>query len=727
MTRGFFVRLATTTMLVGGATTAATAQDNIFDVFGTGDPPQVRAWGVSDDGTIVIGEMGSQAMRLDLTSNPLGPAQIGGQDARAISGDGSMIVGYQAIDSDSFAVRWRGDGTGMTQLDTTLPGDAAVLESWAYGVSDDGGVIAGVARDANDLSRFAVRWSGDDLDLEALGGIPVDRQSIALGVSGDGATIVGSHFDVEPEINGMAFAWTAAGGLVTLDPLGDGTSVIDVSAIARAADQDGDVIVGTIRTGPYPVTQAVRWVDGGTPESLGSLAGPVGISEAWDVSDDGAVIVGQTQVIPGLILRAMRYTDVDGMETVEGWLRRNGVVIGQDITRLAHGVSADGSVVVGAAEDDRMFIARGPAASGGGDPGGGDPGGGDPGGGDPGGGDPGGGDPGGGDPGGGDPGGGDPGGGSDPEPGMIMIDDLSQSLADAGATSSAVVSNFNTLLNGAGSRPLDRRADPEGSIFWATGDLGRADHGAQDGGFGLGEIGVGRSFGAVQLNAAFGASRQVQNTAFEGETRVNSLFAKLEGMSMLYGDEDSGLWAVLTGAGARGTAETGRNYLANGSLVVSSSGSTDVSGYGVRGRLQWDNAFAHTSPFAELSWSRACVDGYAESGGPFPATFDRQCGSETLARYGGDASVPVTDRVRVTATLQGVHRIGGSPGETSGQVTGLGTFNLAVPSDDDFWARGGVGFETDLGSASMLSVTVNATTQGSAPSGWFSASWRKRF
>ena len=715
MTRGFLVRLATTTALVGSATMAATAQDNIFEVVGTGNPPQFRAWSVSDDGMIVVGEMGSQAMRLDLTSSPLGPTRIGGQDARAISGDGSMIVGYQVIASDSFAVRWSGDGTGMIQLDTILPGNIAVLESRAYGVSDDGGVIAGFARDADDLSRFAVRWSGTNLDLAALGGVPNGKESIAFGVSGDGATIVGSYFDTEPENDGSAFAWTAGGGLVALDPLGDGTSVIDASAIARAADQDGNVIVGTIRTGPYPVTQAVRWVDGGTPESLGSLAGPVGISEAWDVSDDGAVIVGQTQVIPGLILRAMRYTDIDGMETVEGWLRRNGVVIGQDVTRLAHGVSADGSVVVGAAEDDRMFIARGPATTNGGGAGSGS-GGGDNGG-----------DAGGGDGGNGGDGGDGGDGGGDPEPGMVMIDDLSRSLADAGATSSAVVSSLNTLLNGAGSRPLDRRADPEGSIFWTTGDLGRADHGARDGGFGLGEIGVGRDFGAVQLNAAFGASRQVRNTALGGQTRVDSWFAKLEAMSLLYGNQDSGLWAVLTGAGARGIADIGRNYLANGGLVVTSSGATDVSGFGVRGRLQWDNAFAHMSPFAELSWSRACVNGYAESGGPFPATFNRQCGLETLARYGVDASVPVTDRFRVTATLEGVHRIGGSPGATSGQVRGLGAFNLAAPSDDGFWARGGVGFEADLGSASMLSVMVNATTQGNAPSSWFSANWRKRF
>ncbi len=717
--QGLLVRLATTTVLVGSATVAAMAQDSIFEVFGTGSPPQLRAWGVSDDGTIVVGEIGSQAMRLDLTSQPLTPTGIGGQDARAISGDGSTIVGFEVVEADSFAVRWNGDGTGMTRLDTTLPGDVAVLGSWAYGVSDDGGVIAGFARNVDDLSRSAVRWSGTNLDLTTLDGVPDGNESIAFGVSGDGSTIVGSYFDAEPESDGKAFAWTAAGGLVTLDPLGDGTAVIDASAIARAADQDGNVIVGTIRTGPYPVTQAVRWVDGGTPESLGSLAGPVGISEAWDVSDDGSVIVGETQVIPGLIMRAMRYTDDDGMETVEGWLRRNGVDIGEDVTRVAHGVSADGSVIVGAAHDDRMFIARGPAVAGGGNGDGGDGGdGGDDG-------DGGNGGDGGGN--GGDGGNNGGNGGDDPDPGLIMIDDLARSLADAGTAGGAVVSNLNTMLNGAGSRPLDRRAAPGGAIFWATGDFGRADHGEQDGGFVLGEIGVGRDFGAVQVNGAFGASRQVQNTALGGETRVNSWFAKLEAMSLLYSHQDGGVWAVLTGAGARGSAEIGRNYLANGGLVQTSSGSTDVSGFGFRGRLQWENAFNNVSPYAELSWSRACIDGYAESGGPFPASFDDQCGSETLARYGIDASVPVTDRVRVTATLEGVHRIGGSAGVTSGEVNGLGAFSMAAPDGNDAWARGGLGFEADMGNASVLSVMVNATTRGSAPSSWLSATWRKRF
>ncbi len=723
MTRTFSLRFAAAAALAGVSASAG-AQD--FATFPGGTT--FHANDVTADGGVVVGSgygPSGLAFRWTHGAQPEGTFEtIGEGVATGVTDDGNTIVGFQA-DGDDRAFVWTDGGSQQILTKTFQDGSATLTDVRAFGVSADGTVIAGAGTDWSTGTNFAVRWAAGE--LLSLGSVPQGTSIDVNGISADGTTIIGGTSTV-PNFNGEAFKWTSGTGMAGLPGLSTATFTV-----ANAASADGSVIVGTANVGGFgSPLQAVRWVGTQDGEGLGALVAG-GSSQALGVSDDGSVVVGAvTDPDTGFAMRAMRYTDENGMETVEDWLRRLGATITTDVTQFANATNANGSVVVGDLTDGGIFIARAPEGDSGGGAGGGSGGSGDGGGGS-GGGDNGGG-AGGGDTGsgGGDGGnggdGGDGGnGGGDPEPGLITIGDLSQSLADAGATSSAVVSNFNTLLNGAGSRPLDRRADPEGSIFWATGDLGRADHGAQDGGFGLGELGIGRNFGAVQLNAAFGASRQMQNTALGGQARVDSWFAKLEAMSRLYGNADSGLWAVLTGAGARGTADIGRNYLANGGLVVASSGSTDVSGFGVRGRLQWDNAFAHMSPFAELSWSRACIDGYAESGGPFPATFNDQCGSETLARYGVDAGVPVTDRFRVTATLEGVHPIGSSPGATSGQVTGLGAFNLAAPSDDDFWARGGVGFEADLGSASMLSVMVNATTQGSAPSSWFSASWRRRF
>ncbi len=698
-------RLAATTVLVSAATAVASAQQaGSFDVYGTGNPDMV-AWDVSGDGNVIVGEFGAQALYLTLGGTP---TQIGGQDARAISGDGSVIVGYELENTDAFAVRWAGDGTGRTRLATQFAGSGnPVTRSWAHGASWDGSVIVGRAQYAGQID--AVRWTS--AGLQVLTGLPSGSASIANDVSGDGQTIVGSWFMTADGIDNMAFSWTSAGGLMDLGRLQGGT-YSEATAISR----DGRVIVGNALDGTLLQRQAVRWVDGGPIESLGGiLSAGSGNSEAFGVSDDGSVIVGNAMVFQGGIrTRAMRYEN-GTMQTVEDWLRANGVTIAQDITGTAYSTNSDGSVVVGKTSgDNRVFVAR-LASNGGGSGGNGSEGGGD-------------GSEGGDGSSGGDDGGngGDNGGGGG-NGGLIVVDDLAQSLAGAGVANTAMLSGLNILLNGVGSRPLDRRANPGGSIFWWTGDLGRADHGTQDGWFGVGEIGVGRDFNSIQVNASFGGSHQEQDTALGGQTDINTAYAKLEALALVHSGGKGNIWAVLTGTGAYGKADINRNYLANGGAVVSSAGSTDLTGYGVRGRLQWEKLIPYAAPYAELSWAQACMDGYAESGGPFPASFNRQCASETLMRYGADATVPVTERFRVTGTLEGVHRVSGSAGASSGQVAGIGSFNFSAPAQKDNWARAGIGFEADVGEASVLSVMVNGTTQSSAASGWISASWRKTF
>ncbi|WP_421854270.1 hypothetical protein [Oricola sp.] len=730
------------TTILAGTVIPAGAQESAFDVLD--DTSQMEAWGVSSDGTIVVGELGAQAMRVTVGGTP---EQIGGQDALAISGDGSTIVGFEIINTIDFAVRWNGDGSGMQQLSTSFADNSgSATETRAYGVSHDGNVIVGVAVDSTtSLDQFAVQWAGGD--LSRLTGMPAGSKSFAYDVSADGKSIVGTYFSIVPEVDGTAFIWTES-GLTPLGMLNGGTG-----AVARAISNDGSVVVGRAVSGGFPVVYAVRWENGGPAESLGDLASGAGGSEAFDISDDGKVIVGTTSVYNGGIrTRAFRWEN-GAMQTVEDWLRNASVTIAEDVTLAAHGTNADGSVIVGKATDDRIFIARvtngdtgggdtgggdtgggdtgggdtGGGDTGGGDTGGGDTGGGDTGGGDTGGGDTGGGDTGGGDTGGGDTGGGDTGGGGDVDSGLVFVEDVADSLADAGATSSSVLSNMNIQLNGAGSRPLDRRASPDRSIVWATGDLGSLSQPGGNGNFGLVEFGGGHNFGPVQINGTLGGARQSIGTALGGETELETLSAKLEAISLVHGTEDRGLWAVVTAAGVIGNADIRRNYLANAGSVVTSKGTTDISGVGLRGRAQWENALPNLSPFAELAWSNACMDRYTESGGPAPAIFAKKCSSETLARYGVDATVPVTETFRVTGTLQGVHRIGGSNDATSGQLIGLEAFSLPGSQGPEDWIRGGAGFEVDVTDQSVFSLMVSGTAGGGSSNAWVSASWRKAF
>jgi probable HAF family extracellular repeat protein len=121
----------------------------------------------------------------------------------------------------------------------TLPG---YTSSEAYGVSADGSVVVGLARNAAEWYR-AFRWtaSGGMQDLGTLGG----RDSAARGVSADGSVVVGAA-ETPPWGFYHAFRWTASGGMEDLNLtyaslLTDGSLLSEAYAISP----DGRYIVGT--------------------------------------------------------------------------------------------------------------------------------------------------------------------------------------------------------------------------------------------------------------------------------------------------------------------------------------------------------------------------------------------------------------------------------------------------------------------------------------------------
>jgi probable HAF family extracellular repeat protein len=169
--------------------------------------------------------------------------------------------------------------------------------------------------------------------LTALGDLPGgDFMSHALGVSGDGSTVVGYSDSASGH---EAFRWTKVGGIVGLGDLPGGY----FDSIAFGVSGDGSVIVGESHSASTEYNEAFRWTAVSGMVGLGELPGGHFDSTAWGVSGDGAVVVGQDSTATAF-LEAFRWTQSGGMVGL-GQLPD----IGFWSTALA--VSADGSTIVG--------------------------------------------------------------------------------------------------------------------------------------------------------------------------------------------------------------------------------------------------------------------------------------------------------------------------------------------------------------------------------------------
>ena len=117
--------------------------------------------------------------------------------------------------------------------------------------------------------------------FEGIGLLPGGTQSLALGVSADGSTVVGR--------GGLAVGFEAvrwrAGTLVGLGDVAGGPH----ESSANGVSADGSVIVGTGRDAS--VHRGVRW-DDTTMTQLPQFAGHSGYSECMGVSSDGQTLCG---------------------------------------------------------------------------------------------------------------------------------------------------------------------------------------------------------------------------------------------------------------------------------------------------------------------------------------------------------------------------------------------------------------------------------------------------
>ena len=293
---------------------APVVRAGVFVGLGT-DPADNRgsnAFGVSADGATVVGRIytgaGSEAFRW---TNSTGMDRLGhlaggnGLDvAYAVSGDGSLVVGY----GGGKAFEWT-QTAGMV----ALPSTSSYAYSAALAVSANASAIVGYAT------------------TSAFGPAGILGPGLANGVSGDGSVIVGLTPGAS---DNQIFRWTQATGMVTL---GNG--------YANAISEDGSTIVGFERP-TWNGGAAFRWTAATGISGLGTLPGD-DHSEAYAVDGDGSVIVGRSFLGSGIDPHAIIWDTAHGMRDLESLLTGDGMnLAGWELTE-ATGISADGLTIAG--------------------------------------------------------------------------------------------------------------------------------------------------------------------------------------------------------------------------------------------------------------------------------------------------------------------------------------------------------------------------------------------
>jgi probable HAF family extracellular repeat protein len=310
---------------------------------GTLGGSESRAFGVSDNGVVVGWSYNAsglpRAFRWTASGGMQDLGTLGGDRSWAygVSADGAVVVGtalyYDPFLDDYYARAFRWTAAGGMQDLGTLGG----WGSWAYGVSADGAVVVGTVLYYDpffdDYYARAFRWTVDG-GMQDLGTLPGYDESYASDVSADGTVVVGWVFYYDYPENyyyQRAFRWTASGRMQDL-----GTLPGYDESVALGVSADGAVVVGSSGG------RAFRWTASGGMQDLGTLGG--GWSVALGVSADGAVVVGSAQNAAWRE-RAFRWTASGGMEdlnTTYASLLTNGSVL-----VLARAISPDGRYIVG--------------------------------------------------------------------------------------------------------------------------------------------------------------------------------------------------------------------------------------------------------------------------------------------------------------------------------------------------------------------------------------------
>ena len=266
------------------------------------------AQGVSSDGKTVVGESSSaetfrgvnmnqgyvwraeKGMRLLGTLPGMFPASA----ARAVSGNGAIVVGQVSATKGPFGFAWT-QSRGLNKL----PSSATIRPQDVWGISSDGIAAVGVAVEFTDdghlrfsngkRGRRAAFKALNTGEFQALGVLPEHLSSKAMDASLQGRYVVGTSARAG---GSQAFIWDAARGMRGLGHLQR-----HEHSYASGISDDGRFVVGI---SGKESTKAFIWAQDAGIQDLQVLAMDAGLDlsgwmlkSASDISANGKTVVGR--------------------------------------------------------------------------------------------------------------------------------------------------------------------------------------------------------------------------------------------------------------------------------------------------------------------------------------------------------------------------------------------------------------------------------------------------
>ncbi|WP_180355879.1 autotransporter domain-containing protein [Aliirhizobium smilacinae] len=593
--------------------------------------------------------------------------------AKVVNGDGTAVAGYVSVMSFMKEAFYWTPSSGMVGL-----GTFGGLHSEANAISNDGSTVVGKAMTL-DSAYHAFQWTVDSGTMENID--TLYSSSSADFVSSDGSVVAGSG-ETSSSSPYHVFRWTEATGMVDIGSLGGSYTWLN------AMSGDGNVLVGqsSLVGGDY---HAYRYTSSfGQITDLGTLGGTS--SSASAVNADGGVVVGWATDAQS-DSHGFRWTQATGMETVEDWLAREGATIGNAITQTADLVSADGNVIIGETTTGSTYIAR--VIENQGNEGGNEC-------------------------------------NADVCEGGSGIIDTAEFFPTVATASSVIVqsgvNSADTIMFGAQGAPMRNLLTTGQRSVWGTIDGGYDNGDHADGGLALGEFGFGYGIAdGVTARFSAGATYTDQDLDAGGDVRQRGFYLSPE-VSV---DLGQNVYMTAGGYWGRSSVDSRRGYL-SGAATDYSEGDTNAETWGAKIRFDWLNAVTvdetAITPYVGFSYAHTKVDAFTETGGSFPVEFDGSSDHSTIARLGADFVRPLNDTVRLLAKAELDYQFESHAAASTGTLTGISDFNLEGQDLQQFWARGGVGAEFDLGKG-VASFMVNATTKGQDPTVWLRSNYTVKF